>query len=172
MVCLGFPTTNNKAKYKALMAGLDLAKVASPTSVIIYYDSQVVTSQVNGDYEGKGEWMEKYLEQVRKRVGDELQAEFVQIPREENEQSDHLAKAASVKHMLISSKVLFCVQLSPMIDDIVVQEIGSDDNQTTLIVSYLRDNTLPDGKEATKKLKVQAARFILVRGILYKRGFS
>ena len=70
MVCLNFPTTNNEAKYEALVAGLDLTKAARATSVFVYCDSQVVTSQVNGDYECKGERMKKYLEQVRKRMGD------------------------------------------------------------------------------------------------------
>ena len=51
MVCLDFPTTNNEAKYKALMAGLDLAKAAGATSVVLYCDFQVVTNQVNEDYE-------------------------------------------------------------------------------------------------------------------------
>ena len=63
------------------MEGLDLAKAARATRVVIHGDSQVVTSQVNGDYECKGERMKKYLEQVWKRVS-ELQAKFVQIPRE------------------------------------------------------------------------------------------
>ena len=67
------------------MAGLDLVKAAGATSMIVYCDLQVVTSQVNGDYECKGERMKKYLEQVRKWVDDNLQAKFVQIPREENE---------------------------------------------------------------------------------------
>ena len=31
---------------------------------------------------------------------------------------------------------------------------------------------MPDGKEATRKLKVQAARFVLIKDVLYKRGFS
>ena len=31
---------------------------------------------------------------------------------------------------------------------------------------------LPDGKEAARKLKVQVARFILIKDVLYKRGFS
>ena len=61
-----FPTTNNEVEYKALIAGLDLAKVARATDVVVYCDSQVVTSQVNGDYECKGEQMKKYLEQVKK----------------------------------------------------------------------------------------------------------
>ena len=75
MVRLDFPTTNNEAEYKALVTGLDLAKVVRAISVIVYCDSQVVTSQVNGDYKCKGERMKKYLEQVRKRV-DDLQAKF------------------------------------------------------------------------------------------------
>ena len=84
MVRLDFPATNNEAEYEALVARLDLAKVAEATSVIVYYDSQVVTSQVNGDYKCKGERMKKYLDQVRKRVN-KRQAKFFQIPREENE---------------------------------------------------------------------------------------
>ena len=148
MVRLDFHTTNNEVKYKALVARLDLAKVVGATSVIVYWDSQVVTSQVNDDYECKGEQIKKYLKQVRKRVEDDLQAKFVQISKEENKQANRLAKAASAEHMLISSKVLSFVQLSLMIDGMVVQEIGSKGNWTTLIVSYLRDGTLLDNKKA------------------------
>ena len=49
MVCLDFSTTNNEAKYEALVVDLDLAKAAGATSVVIYYDSQVITNQVNED---------------------------------------------------------------------------------------------------------------------------
>ena len=66
MVCLDFPTTNNEAKYEALIGGLNLAKATGATSVVIYYDSQVVTNKVNGDFKCNGEKMKKYLEQVRK----------------------------------------------------------------------------------------------------------
>ena len=129
-------------------------------------------SYVNDDDECKGERMKKYLEQVRKRVGNNLQDKFIQIPREENKQANRLVKAASAKHMPISSEVLSFVQLSPLIDGVGVQEIGSESNWITLIVSYLKDGTLPDGKEAARKLKVQAVRFILIKDVLYKRGFS
>ena len=64
--------------------------------------------------------MKKYLEQVRKRVGDDLQAKFVQILREENEQADLLAKITSTEHMPVSNKVLSFVQLSPLIDGVGV----------------------------------------------------
>ena len=58
--------TNNKAEYEALIAGLDLAKAAEVADMVVYCDSQVVISQVNDDYECKGEQMKKYLEQVKK----------------------------------------------------------------------------------------------------------
>ena len=141
MVHLDFPTTNNEAKYEALVVGLDLAKAIRATSMIVYCDSQVITSQVNGDYECKDEWIKKYLEQVRKGVENDLQAKFIQILREENKQADRFAKATSTKHMLVPSKVLSFVQLSPMIDGMVIQEIGSEGNWTTPIVLYLRDST-------------------------------
>ena len=70
MVCLDFPTTNNETKYEALVASLDLAKVAGAASVVICCDFQVVTNQVNGNYECKSERMKKYLEQAKKRVDD------------------------------------------------------------------------------------------------------
>ena len=41
-----------------------------------------------------------------------------------------------------------------------------------MIVSYLKDGTLSNSKEAARKLKVQAARFVLIKDILYKRSFS
>ena len=171
MVHLDFPATNNESEYEALIAGLDLAKAAGATRVVIYCDSQVITNQVNGDYECKGEMMKKYLDQVKARM-DDLEAKMVQIPREEKERADRLAKAASAEHMVIPGNVLSFVQLSSLIDSSNVQEICSDSSWTVPLVSYLRDGVLPDGKKATRKLKVQAARFVLIKDVLYKRGFS
>ena len=115
--------------------------------------------------------MKKFLEQVKNWVNN-LQAKFVQIPREENKHADRLAKATSAENVLISSQVLSFVQNSPLIDSINVQEIGSKNDWITPITSYLKDGVLPEGKEVARKLKVQAARFVLIKGILYKRGFS
>jgi len=42
----------------------------------------------------------------------------------------------------------------------------------TPIISYLKDGMLPDNKEAARKLKVQATRFMLIKDVLYKMGFS
>ena len=53
-----------------------------------------------------------------------------------------------------------------------MQEITVEENWTTPLIAYLRSGILPDGKDAARKLKVQASRFVLIRDVLYKKGFS
>ena len=108
MVRLDFPTTNNEVEYEALIAKLGLAKAARAVSIVIYYESQVVTNQVNGDNECKGERMKRYLDQARKKV-DDLKAKIIQIPRGENEQTDPLAKVALAENMITIGNVLYFV---------------------------------------------------------------
>ena len=172
MIRLGFPTTNNEAEYEALMAGLDLAKAAGAGNLIVHCDSQVITSQINGEYKCRSERMKKYLEEVKNRI-DSLEVKFVQILREENECVDCLAKAAPAEFMIPSEQVLSFIQISSLIDDEAnVQEINSKVNWKMPLITYLRSGTLPYGKDAARKLKVKASRFVLIKDVLYKRGFS
>ena len=53
-----------------------------------------------------------------------------------------------------------------------MQEITVEESWTTPLIAYLRSGILPDGKDAARKLKVQTSRFVLIRDVLYKRGFS
>ena len=69
MIRLDFPTTNNKAEYEALVAGLDLARAIGAESMVVHCDSQVVTNQVNGGYKCKNERMRRYLEEVKNQIG-------------------------------------------------------------------------------------------------------
>ena len=125
--------------------------------MVVYYDPQVVTSQINGNYECKNERMTKYLKEVKGQIGSR-QIKFVQIPREENECTDRLAKAASEEYMLVPDQVLFFDQISSLIDEVTsVQEIGTESNWTTPLVSYIRNDMLLDGKDDARKLKVQAS---------------
>ena len=171
MIQLDIPTTNNEAEYEALVAGLDLARAAGAESMVVHCDSQVVTNQVNGSYECKNERMRRHLKEVKNRINN-IEVRFVQIPREENECADRLAKATSVEFMLVPKQLLSFVQASPLVDDRKnVQEIGSKNNWVTLLTSYLRTGLLLVEKDATRKLKFQASRFVLIKDVLYKRGF-
>ena len=53
-----------------------------------------------------------------------------------------------------------------------MQQIENRENWMTLIVSYLEDGKLSEGKDEARKLRVRAARYILMDKVLYKRGFS
>ena len=44
MIRLDFPTTNNEVEYEALVARLDLARVAGAKNMVVYCDSQVITN--------------------------------------------------------------------------------------------------------------------------------
>ena len=116
--------------------------------------------------------MKKYLEEVKNQIGS-LEVKFIQIPREENECDDCLAKAAFIEFMIISEQVLSFVQISSLFNNgAIVQETNSEENWTTPLIAYLSSGILPDGKNIARKLKVQASRFMLIKDVLYKRGFS
>ena len=68
-VRLQFQTTNNEAKYEALLQGLlqglELAKSLGANSVLVHGDSQLMIGQVNGTCKAKEERMKKYLGKVK-----------------------------------------------------------------------------------------------------------
>ena len=69
--------------------------------------------------------------------------------------------------MLVPEQVLSFVQVSSLIDDGTnVQEVNSESNWITLLISYLKIGVLPDGNDAARKLKVQASRFVLMKDVL------
>ncbi|XP_065635078.1 uncharacterized protein LOC136069904 [Quercus suber] len=116
--------------------------------------------------------MKKYLEEVRRRI-DTLQVTFVQIPREENECADRLAKAASAEVMMALNQVLSFIHNSSIINSRAeVQEINPEYDWTTPLTAYLKEGMLLDNKDAARKLKVRASQFIIINDVLYKRGFS
>ena len=56
--------------------------------------------------------------------------------------------------MIAFDNALSFVQLSLLIDSVDRQEIDSENNWTMLLVSYLKNDILPEGKVAARKQKV------------------
>ncbi|GAU41009.1 hypothetical protein TSUD_178480 [Trifolium subterraneum] len=52
---LSFPTTNNQAEYEAFLAGLRLAEDMGAEEIKIFTDSQLIASQLSGEYQTKEE---------------------------------------------------------------------------------------------------------------------
>nr|XP_023901973.1 uncharacterized protein LOC112013826 [Quercus suber] len=168
-VRLQYQTTNNEVEYEALLKGLELAKSVEAGSVLVLGDSQLVIGQVNGTCEVKEDKMKRYLKKVLRLVKKFKEANFVQIPREENIEADTLAKEASANEAMDKIDE---IQYMPSIDLPEILQIEGEENWMTLIVSYLKDGRLPKGKDKARKLRVKSARYVLMDEVLYKRGFS
>ena len=168
VVRLQFSMTNNEAEYEATLSGLDLAKAAGVESAVIHCNSQVMVRHINGDYEAKREQMKEYLSMVKSKKSEEFPIKFVQIPRDENKQADCLAKATSAEYTDVPSQVLSFIQYSLAIDKVEVQVIPLGVNWMTPIISYLRNRTLLEDRNASRRLKVYSSRFVMMGDVLYK----
>ena len=168
-VRLQYQTTNNEVEYETLFKGLELAKSVKADSILVLGDSQLVIGQVNGTCEAKEDRMKRYLKKVVHFMKKFKEADFVQIPREENVEADTLVKEGSMNEAMNEFDE---IQYMLSIDLPEMLQIEGEENWMTPIVSYLKDGRLPDGKDKARKLRVKSARYILMDEVLYKRGFS
>ncbi|XP_050276061.1 uncharacterized protein LOC126718038 [Quercus robur] len=168
-VRLQYRPTNNEVEYEALLKRLELAKSVEAESVLVLGDSSLIMGQINGTYEAKEERMKKYLERVLQLVEKFRKANFIQILREENAEADTLAKEASATG---TTEEYDEIQYVPSVDLPEVQQIGNEENWMAPIVSYLKDGRLPEARDEAKKLRIKAARYVLMDEVLYRRGFS
>jgi ribonuclease HI len=67
-LALSFPTSNNQAEYEAFLAGLRLAEDVGAREIKIYTDSQLVASQVLGEYQAKNDNLSEYLALVKDKI--------------------------------------------------------------------------------------------------------
>uniref|UniRef100_A0A2N9FUY8 Uncharacterized protein n=1 Tax=Fagus sylvatica TaxID=28930 RepID=A0A2N9FUY8_FAGSY len=166
---LQYPTTNNEAEYEALLTGLRIAKELGANRLKIRSDSQLIVGQVNGEYEAREDRMTKYLKLVRNAMTWFDAVMLVQVPREQNTGADALAKLASSDE---ATDQYIEVQHSPSHLEEEVSPIDVSNSWMTPIVNYLEDETLPSDPAEARKLRARSTRFILIQGVLYKRGFS
>nr|XP_023897815.1 uncharacterized protein LOC112009725 [Quercus suber] len=94
-VCLQYQTTNNEAEYETLFKWLELAKLVEADSILVLGDFQLVIGQVNKTCEAKEDRIKRYLKKVVRLMKKFKEADFVQISREENMETDTLAKEVS-----------------------------------------------------------------------------
>ncbi|KAL0411924.1 UNVERIFIED_CONTAM: Ribonuclease HI [Sesamum latifolium] len=86
-----FKASNNKAEYEALIAGIRMALDTRARILIAYFDSQLVTKQVEGEYKFKEERMKEYLQEIGELTSRLKNFQLHQIPRRENAKADYLA---------------------------------------------------------------------------------
>ncbi|GJZ57305.1 reverse transcriptase domain-containing protein [Tanacetum coccineum] len=103
---LNFSNSNNDAEYKALLAGLWIAKEMQVRDIHAFVDSKLVASQVEGSYKAKGERMIKYQEKVLELAGAFNRFRITYIPRAENRKADALSKLAALPEDPVDARTL------------------------------------------------------------------
>ena len=79
---------------------------------------------------------------------------------------------ASTKDAPEKPKLYMEIQTIPSIEGLQAFPVQQSSTLMDPILSYIRDSQLPMDPSKAKKVKVKAAKFTVVNGELYKRGFS
>ena len=93
-MCIEFKATTNKAKFKALLAGLRVASKLGVKSLDAFSESQLAVNQVQGEYLTQDAIMMAYLVEVNTMLTKIQNFKIRQILREENKKANALAKLA------------------------------------------------------------------------------
>ncbi|XP_074347624.1 uncharacterized protein LOC141686489 [Apium graveolens] len=139
-----FYATNNDAEYEALINGLKIALEMGVRNLIARSDSELVVNQVNGGFQARGPRTELYLRCTQRLIGMFKEVRLECVPREKNSNADALAKMGSQQEAVL---------------------LGS-------IPLEIQEGTLPEDKFMARRLRYQAARYVIYDEVLYKRGFN
>ncbi|XP_022877058.1 uncharacterized protein LOC111395308 [Olea europaea var. sylvestris] len=148
-----FKATNNVVEYEALLAGLRLAKEMQVKRLLISSDSQLVVSQVNGNFSAKDKTVASYLKMVMNLIPSFEKLELIQIPHIENSHADALSKLPSSKDSELLAVVPIEYLLLPSIEAPNVMWVAGTPTWMQPIVAYLKDQVLPTDKLEAYKLR-------------------
>ncbi|XP_059629793.1 uncharacterized protein LOC132272716 [Cornus florida] len=123
----------------------------------------------------KDEKMKSYLQKVEELKNHFQRFSIHQIPREENGKADALARLATALEPEINKTILLEYLDEPSISQerqIEVQQAILSVEWADPIIRYIKDGVLPTDRAEARKVKMRAARFMFIKGVIYKRSFS
>lgn len=91
-------TTNNQAEYKALLAGLELAKKHKVDTLECFLDSELVVKQLKKEYKVKDKDLGVLFVKVWNLSLGFKKITFTHVRREKNQEADMLVNIALDKH--------------------------------------------------------------------------
>ena len=147
-----------------------MAKRIRAQKVRIFADSQLVVRQVSREYEVKDPSLKAYNRLVKQLWQQFSQIQITQIPREKNSKADELFRVDPddprvTKGILIETlgRPSTAIEKSVMI-------IETPDWRSP-IIQYLKSPAVTTESDSAK-LRIRAARYILIEDVLYKKSFS
>ncbi|KAI5312965.1 hypothetical protein L3X38_042139 [Prunus dulcis] len=167
-----FQASNNEAKYEALLAGLRLAKEMDAKQIQIFSDSQLVVHQVNQDFTAKDASMTAYLQHTRHLLATYHAHSIKQVPRSENSHADALARLALALEQGMGRHIHIEFLAQPSTQAPLICTIDHSPTWMDPILQFLQNQTLPANPAEARRVRHRSARYLMINGSLYKRGFS
>ncbi|KAH9729832.1 Ribonuclease H [Citrus sinensis] len=95
------------------------------------------------------------------------------VKADKNSRADILARMAAVADPKMPKSIPLEVKSSPSIEqNLGVLQIEQKCTWMDPITSYLRDRVLPPNKLRARKIRAQASRYMMIDGVLYRRGYT
>ncbi|XP_057452759.1 uncharacterized protein LOC130744604 [Lotus japonicus] len=159
------------AEYEAIIAGLKLAIEMGVKSITIKTDSQIVSRQIQGEYQAKDAQLAKYLVKAQGLITQIGEVKINHVPRDENTRVDILSKLASTKKPGNNKSVIQEVLNSPSIE---ADEVMAVPAITCLDwMGRVKKCLEAEGAELamfTKDQIREASHYTLLGDQLYRRG--
>nr|GEW81050.1 reverse transcriptase domain-containing protein [Tanacetum cinerariifolium] len=170
---LTFPSTNNEAEYKALLARLRIARQMNISNIEVKVNSKLVASQINGSYEANKDIIIKYLAKANEYSFGFKSFSIENILRNMNQKVDVQSRLASVAFNHLTNEVLVEVlnKRSTEGQEIhtIVEEKG--DNWMTPIRRCLEEGIWPKDRNEARCLRAKIGQYAMESGILFKKGY-
>ncbi|XP_074346209.1 uncharacterized protein LOC141684979 [Apium graveolens] len=169
-----FYATNNDAEYEALINGLKISLEMGVRNLIAMSDSEPVANQVNGGFQVRGPRTELYLRCTQRLIGMFKEVRLECVSREKNGNADALEKMGLQQEAVLLGSIPLEIQEIPSIPEIEVMQVDGTPKETWMmpILAYIHKGILPEDKFKARRLRYQAARYVMYDEVLYKRGFN
>lgn len=82
--------TNNVAEYRAVIAGLMMARSFLPNRLVVHLDSELIVKQLSGEYRVKMPTLQPLMEEIQELLVELPSVSFCHIPRAQNMRADWL----------------------------------------------------------------------------------
>jgi ribonuclease HI len=160
-------STNNTTEYEALLLALRKMKALGQQTFIIKTDSKVIQEHIEKESEARNHVLMKYLQKVREMERHFKGYSVQNIPRDDNNEADKLAKAAA-KNQAMPPDVFFEIIKEPSIKETKpkIMTIVKTPDWRAEIMAYLRGHYEPQDELEEKRLKQRARGYAVVNGEL------